>query len=75
MGERMRGEALLEWLKTHEYIATWVGPVVGLAVGVFETKKQHQPIDIFQVMLWITFFLSLSIAFNSTFDSEARSTC
>ena len=73
MRDRIR--FIMDWLKDHVFIATWLGPVIAIVIAIMKGRKvEGRPVDWFRFVMYFTFFLCLAVAFTPQFDEAARTT-
>jgi hypothetical protein len=64
---------MMDWLKGHVYVATWLGLVVTVVLTFLKAKQTHfVQIDWFRFLLYFSFFTCLAVVFTPTFDQPAR---
>ncbi|MGZ7101914.1 MAG: hypothetical protein ACXVJ1_07765 [Candidatus Angelobacter sp.] len=63
----------MNWLQSHAYIATWLGPMVAILVFLIRGfKTDFKETDWSRTLLNIAFLTCLAVAFTPAFDSIAR---
>lgn len=65
--------SLINWLKDHAYLATWLAlPVTIVAAVVQNWHKQFEEVEWSRLLIYVTFLTALAIAFTPTFDQASR---
>jgi len=62
----------MDWFKDHAYLAPWLAPIVTIAAALIQKKGNLDAVNWHIVLLYGIFFSSLTVAFNSSFDTSAR---
>src|ERR1017187_5603549 len=59
---------MMDWLKVHSFLATWLGPIIGI-VGLLlqQTRKQNR-FDFRAFTIYLTFFVVMGVKLSNTLD-------
>jgi predicted membrane channel-forming protein YqfA (hemolysin III family) len=63
----------MNWLATHEYLATWLAlPVAIAAILIQNIPTRFDHFDWTRTLLYLAFLTSLAVVFTPSFDLTAR---
>ncbi|HXJ41159.1 MAG TPA: hypothetical protein VNH18_17890 [Bryobacteraceae bacterium] len=63
----------MDWLKEHEFLAAWLGPLLSIALAFVNADWKYSRINKFQTIIYFSFTVCLAIAFTPTMDADSRS--
>lgn len=64
---------MLEWFKTHVFIAAWASPIIALLGMILKRQTPGVPLNWPRVIVIVGFLTALAVAVTPGMDSEARS--
>lgn len=65
----------MNWLKEHVFLATWLAPIITIAIAVLKSEKSEGGrFEWFPFILYFTFFICLAVLFTPEFDELSRTT-
>ena len=64
---------VMDWFKEHVYVASWVSPLIAIAIALVKGKGQSERTSTFWLVIDLAFLSSLAVAFTPYFDDQARS--
>jgi hypothetical protein len=65
---------MMEWLKSHAFLATWLSPVIAVAIAVLRNKQTGGSIDVRRMVVYIAFLTALAVVFTPGFEPDAKLT-
>ncbi len=63
---------MMEWLRAHQFLAAWLGPVVGIIGLVLQQTNKKEAFSFRAFTIYLTFFLLLGLKLTPGFDSSAK---
>jgi hypothetical protein len=64
--------AMMEWLKAHSFLATWMGPVIGIVGLVLNFTKKRGEFDFRAFTLYLTFFILTGVVLSPIVDDKTK---
>jgi len=63
---------MVEWLKTHVFIAAWASPTITLLAMIFKKPAGGAPLNWSRVMIYVGFLTALAVLVTPGMDPVAR---
>jgi hypothetical protein len=64
----LKSAAMMEWLKVHSYLATWMGPAIGVITLILNYTKRKAEFDLRSFTIYLTFFVVMGVKLSNTID-------
>ncbi len=64
----------MDWLKTHEYLAAWLGPLIGIIALIRQQTVKATAFDFKTFTIYLTFFILLGFKVASFTNKDINYT-
>jgi hypothetical protein len=63
---------MVEWFKTHVFIAAWASPVIALVAMILKKPSGTQPLNWSRMVIYVAFLTALAALLTPGLDGIAR---